>query len=90
MRAKPNGRATRPDISGTAGGTFVGVQCKGKDAGLGATLTEQELLDEVEKAKSFKPPLAAWTLVTSAPKDARVEERARQITTTHQATGLFA
>jgi hypothetical protein len=29
----------------------VGVQCKGKDAGLGATLTEDEVRDEVEKAK---------------------------------------
>ena len=71
-------------------GALVGVQCKGKDAGLGATVTEDELLSEVKKAKGFRPPLATWTLVTSAPKDARIEEFARQITAKHQANGLFA
>jgi hypothetical protein len=92
--AQKNGRSGQPqngtDIWGTVDGAFVGVQCKGKDAGLGATLTEQELLYEVEKAKSFNPPLGNWTLATSAPKDARIEGLARQITVKHQDTGLFA
>src|SRR5579862_9747214 len=91
--AQKNGRTGQPqngtDISGTLDGACVGVQCKGKDSGLGATLTGQELRDEVEKAKGFKPPLATWTLVTSAPKDAKIEELARLITVQHQADGLF-
>jgi hypothetical protein len=57
--------------------------------GLGATLTEAEVRAEVEKAKGFKPPLARWILATTAPKDARIEEVARQITVEHQSNGLF-
>ena len=91
--AQKNGRAGQPqngtDISGRANGAAVGVQCKGKDVGLGATLTEDEVRTEVEKAKGFKPPLATWILATTAPKDARIEEIARQITVEHQANGLF-
>jgi hypothetical protein len=74
---------------GESSGGIVGVQCKGKDANLGATLTEDELRNEVEKAKGFKPCLATWTLATTASKDARIEEIARQITVEHQANGLF-
>ncbi len=91
--AQKNGRTGQPqngtDIWGNESGSFVGVQCKGKDVGLGSTLAEQELRSEIEKAKSFNPSLATWTLATTAPKDARIEEVARQITIEHRTTGLF-
>ncbi len=91
--AQKNGRMGQPqqgtDISGEDEGAPVGVQCKGKDAGLGATLTETELRAEVAKAKSFTPPLSHWILATTAPKDARIEQAARQITMENRAAGLF-
>jgi hypothetical protein len=81
--AQQNGRQGQPqqgtDIWGTDDGALVGVQCKGKDAGFGATLSKQELLDEVDKAKGFRPPLSHWILATTAPKDVRIEELAREI-----------
>ena len=45
---------------------------------------------EVEKAKSFKPPLNDWTLATTAKKDAKIEEIARLISEEHAKTGLFS
>lgn len=91
--AQENGRLGQPqhgtDIWGTVQGRFVGVQCKGKDVGLGSSVNEDELRKEVEKAKAFTPALTKWTLATTAPKDASVEEVARQITAEHQAQGLF-
>ena len=40
-----------------------------------------------EALPGFKPCLATWTLATTASKDARIEEIARQITVEHQAKG---
>jgi hypothetical protein len=92
--AQKNGRMGQPqhgtDIWGEDDGAAVGVQCKGKDVGLGATLTEAELRKEVGKAKRFTPPLARWILATTAPKDAGIEEAARRITIENRNAGLFS
>ena len=64
--------------------------CKGKDIGLGAAVTQNELLAEVAKAKNFTPKLSHWILATTAPKDAAIEALARQIAHEHEAQGLFA
>jgi cellulose synthase operon protein C len=95
--AQKNGRRGQPqhgtDIWGTPryqGDELHGVQCKGKDAGLGAEVTETELRNEVDKAKNFTPKLAHWILATTAPKDAKIEALARDITAEHQRSGLFA
>jgi hypothetical protein len=66
-----------------------GVQCKGKDSSYGSAVSEKELRDELEKAKNFSPPLTHWILATTAPKDAAIENVARQITQEHQNRGLF-
>src|ERR1700682_6190097 len=65
--AQKNGRSGQPqngtDISGTPNdnpNAFHGVQCKGKDVGYGATLSERELRDEVDKARNFNPTLSHW------------------------------
>ena len=76
----------RPD----RGRVFAGVQCKGKDSYADKTATVTELLDEVEKAKGFEPPLSEFLFVTSGPKDAQVEEEARKLTAKHAEQGLFA
>ncbi len=62
---------------GGANGPMVGVQCKGKEAGYGRTVTEKELRDEVEKTKEFLPELKEFILITTASDDAKIQEVAR-------------
>jgi hypothetical protein len=55
---------------------LVGVQCKKSDD----EITTAELEAELEKAKRFAPPISEFILVTTAPRDARVQKRARELT----------
>ncbi len=71
------------------GDAFAGVQCKGKDADYGGELTEAELEAEVAKALTFQPPLKVFTLVTTAPNDAKIQAAARRISERHNQIGLF-
>jgi cellulose synthase operon protein C len=68
---------------------LVGVQCKGKDQTYDGALTNKELLDEVDKAKTFKPKLDVFVLATTAPNDVGIQEVARTITEDHSQQGLF-
>ena len=70
--------------------SWAGVQCKGKDLYTNQTVTEKELLKEVEKAKTFEPALSSWILATTGKKDAAIEEKARKLTTKHLQQGLFS
>ena len=72
---------------GGQGGTWVGVQCKGKDEGLDKIFTEAELRTEVNKARSFEPALSEFIVVTTLPSDARIQEVARQITQENDESG---
>lgn len=67
----------RRDSKGTS---WVGVQCKGKDAGYGRPITESELRAEVEKSRNFIPALSDFYLITTAPTDAAIQTVARKIT----------
>lgn len=94
--AQKNGRRGQRqhgvDVFGSAGGdgtTFFGVQCKGKDQGLGVQATVRELEEELAKAEAWKPPLAHWTFATTAPTDAVLQEAARQLSAQRTAKGLF-
>lgn len=97
LSATKNGRSGQPqhgtDISGrprSAAGKWHGVQCKGKDAAYGAELTENEIIEEAEKAKAFKPALEHWIIATTAAKDGKLEQFARGLTVKHEAAGLFS
>lgn len=77
-----NGRQGQPqkgvDVYGyRRADCLVGIQCKKK---LRNKISAEELRTEVNKAKGFKPPLAEFILVTTAPRDQAVQETARQIT----------
>ena len=80
---KKNGRAGQPqcgvDVYGKPKGceNFYGIQCKGKDDYSDAVLTIKEIEAEIEKAKSFKPPLEVYVIATTANKDAKIEEYIR-------------
>jgi hypothetical protein len=56
---------------------LAGVQCKDKNGNLGSKLTEEELLRECGNAKSFSPMLNVFTMATTAPRDAPLQEVAR-------------
>src|SRR3546814_4653030 len=88
--AQKNGRNGQTqhgtDIYGqpkSAGGAFHGIQCKGKDSRYGGEVTEEKLRAEIAKAEEFDPPLANWPLVTTAKKDAAIQEVARKIGRAH-------
>jgi hypothetical protein len=91
-----NGRTGQPqhgvDVYGEPsdqGGSWHGVQCKGKDAGYEAKATRSEFDSELEKAEEFKPTLSRWIFVTTAPNDAALQEHAREVSSTRQAAGKF-
>lgn len=90
-----NGRTGQPQAGVDVWGTdrteekLTGVQCKGKDGDFNGKLQETELRAEVEKAKTFKPALDVFVLVTTAPDDVHIQEVARQISAANQASGLF-
>lgn len=91
-----NGRQGQPqhgvDVSGkpNQGASHAGVQCKGKDNYEDKALTEAEVRAEVEKAKSFKPSLAEYTIATSGKRDAAIQELARDISEKHDKEKLFS
>ena len=66
------------DVYGRRNGSdYVGVQCKKKFEN---SVTEQELRNEVQKAKNFIPKIKEFILTTTAPRDQKIQEAARVIT----------
>lgn len=61
-------------------GNLVGIQCKGKNQNYASYVTVAELRREVEEAKSFKPELKEFIIITTAPDDANIQQEARIIT----------
>jgi len=91
--AQKNGRSGQPqagvDVFGQHQGKWEGVQSKQKDGLLRSKVTIKELEEEVEAAKQFNPPLANFILATTGPRDAKVQERARELTEEHKQQGRF-
>lgn len=91
---KKNGRMGQTqqgvDISGHKIGEdeYSGIQCKCKSDG--EVLTTEELSTEIEKAKSFKPPLKRYIIATTAKKDASLEEYIRLKDMENRKKGLFS
>jgi tetratricopeptide (TPR) repeat protein len=91
-----NGRQGQPqngvDIFGrpNQGTEWAGIQCKGRDSYSDKSLSEQEVLMEVEKAKSFTPKLSHFIIATTGPKDKKIQKLARQITEEHLKHKLFS
>ena len=90
-----NGRKGQPqagvDIYGqpsTING-YVGVQCKGKDQYLKSSLSEKEIDEEIEKAKTFKPALKIFIFATTQPRDVKLQEYIRLKNDTNKRDGFF-
>ncbi|HET6225239.1 MAG TPA: hypothetical protein VFF27_03105 [Bacteroidia bacterium] len=92
---KKNGRAGQNqngvDVYGLPEGEmdYYGIQCKGKDEYTDKQFSEEEILEEIENAKKFRPPLKKFYLVTTAVKDVTIEAFVRQKNIEHKQVGLF-
>lgn len=94
--AQKNGRNGQPqhgvDVFGSPNAVrdvFQGVQCKGKDRNYGRKPTLKELTQEISKADSFTPSLEHWVFATTAPKDEKLQQAARELSVARKAKGLF-
>lgn len=61
-------------LSGAGAKKFAGAQCKAADA-----LSIEVVQAEVEKAREFRPGLTEYLVMTSAPRDASVQEGIRTL-----------
>lgn len=68
---------------------YYGIQCKGKDEYTNKQFTEEEITEEIEKAKLFQPALKKLYFATTAVKDAGIEEFVRKKNIENKAKGLF-
>jgi hypothetical protein len=76
------------DIVGNDGGNvsrIVGIQCKKKKPN--EVLTAKEVRDEVRKALKYKPALYKYVIVTTAPKDGKLEQLAQTLTLAQKTKG---
>ena len=73
---------------------YFGIQCKNKGLhylknGKKNILEKKIIEEEVERAKSFKPPLKKLIIVTSHDKDKALQEFVRELNISHINQGLF-
>ena len=66
----------------------IGIQCKKRD--IKRKITEQELEEEVEKAKNFRPGLKRFILATTCQRDTKIQKTGREISKKHEREGLFS
>lgn len=82
-KIKKNGRLGQPqsgvDVYAIPKGAqgYWGIQCKGKDEYVHAKITETEIDQEIEKARTFIPTLEVYIIATTANKDVAIEEYVR-------------
>lgn len=92
---KKNGRAGQNqngvDIYGIPKGEkeYFGIQCKGKDEYTNKQITTEEIIEEIEKAKTFTPALKKLYFATTAIKDVKIEEVVRKKNIEHLKIGIF-
>ncbi|MCB9333474.1 MAG: hypothetical protein H6574_20640 [Lewinellaceae bacterium] len=92
---KKNGRNGQSqngvDIYGIPKGEveYFGIQCKGKDEYIDKQFTEEEIIAEIEKAKSFNPALKKLYFATTALKDVKVETFVRNKNVENIKNNLF-
>lgn len=70
-------------------GGYCGIQCKGKDDYTNAQLTESEIDEEIDKAKTFEPELKLLVFATTANKDTKIEGYIRKKDIENKNQGLF-
>lgn len=66
-----------------------GVQCRKKEIQNATKLTISEICEEVTKAEGFKPELRHWIFATTAPVDAGLQQKAREMSEARERQGIF-
>ena len=94
--AQKNGRRGQKqhgvDICGSPGANYhiyQGIQCKTKNDPSGNIQSTTELELEIAKAETFEPALHHWILATTAPVDAILQQKAREISVARKEAGKF-
>lgn len=80
------------DVYGCEGGDrsrLVGIQCKGMENYDHSVVAKSILLEEIEKAKTFIPPLSKWILASTSARSSALDHVARTITEDHTSRGMF-
>lgn len=78
------------DFYGNNNLVLNGAQCKGKEIWPPKQLSIREIEKEIEKAKSFKPPLKRYIIATTASRNSKIQEYARTISEKLLQEGLFS
>lgn len=92
--AARNGRQGQPqdgvDIYGQRNGAggYIGVQCKLH--GRHGKVTLAEVLEEIQKAEGFRPPLKEFHIATTALRDAKLQKVIRLLSEKRRKSGQFA
>lgn len=74
----------------TPTGEVVGIQCKRLHEGASPARMNAMLAAEIQKARTFDPPLQKFILVTDTANDVELQAAARRATQAHAAQGLFS
>ncbi len=80
------------DISGSdkrGGFNNAGCQCKGSVKNEPRRLSENEIEKEVEKAKKYKPALDLFIIAYAGDRDAKLQEKTRELDKENKESGLF-
>jgi tetratricopeptide (TPR) repeat protein len=94
--AQPHGRKGQSqhgvDITGhdyRNGYVNAAVQCKASETDDPRALSEKELIDEVNKAKSYTPKLDIFIVAYGGDRDANLQRKAQELSRANEAEGLF-
>jgi hypothetical protein len=65
------------------------VQCKASETDEPRVLTEQELVDEINQAKTYFPKLDILIVAYGGDRDPKLQRKAQELSDTNEADGLF-
>lgn len=68
---------------------YYGIQCKGKNEYSHNQFSEDEIIKEIDKAKSFQPPLKKLYFATTALNDSKIQQFVRIKNLENKKNGLF-
>jgi len=68
---------------------WIGIQCKQKDTYPAKSFSKRDLISAINKVRKFQPPLNQFFIVTSAPRDEKIQKIIREISEENAKTGLF-
>lgn len=68
---------------------YYGIQCKGKNEYTNSQFSKKEIDEEIDKAKTFHPPLKKFYFATTALNDSKIQAYVRSKNIEHLSKGIF-